>query len=176
MDETLESSEPEIDGSVRVLRLNRPEARNALSIELRDRFSDAVDAWTSPRIPDVGRRVSLDRRRRLAITVLAGSNLLASRATSTRVDRLAPFIEGLVTLAWVTATFWFPFMVAIGIWRHIVGKVPLHYHPPIRGLVFPLGMHGEPRSRCEPPSSSPLSSRSPRSASLSPSPHGHQRS
>jgi tellurite resistance protein TehA-like permease len=43
----------------------------------------------------------------VAITVLAGSNLLAARAVS-RVERLAPFIEGLVTLAWATATFWFP--------------------------------------------------------------------
>ena len=54
----------------------------------------------------------------VAITVLAGSNLLAARAVSPRIDRLAPLIEGLVTLAWATATFWFPLMVAIGVWRH----------------------------------------------------------
>ena len=78
----------------------------------------------------------------VAITVLAGSNLLAARAVSPRVDRLGPLIEGLVTLAWATATFWFPLMVAIGIWRHIVRHVPLRYHPSYWALVFPLGMYG----------------------------------
>jgi tellurite resistance protein TehA-like permease len=33
-------------------------------------------------------------------------------------------------------------MVAIGIWRHIVRKVPLRYHPSYWALVFPLGMYG----------------------------------
>jgi len=78
----------------------------------------------------------------VAITVLAGSNLLAARGVSPRVDRLAPLIEGLVTLAWATATFWFPVMVAIGVWRHIARKVPLRYHPSYWALVFPLGMYG----------------------------------
>ena len=78
----------------------------------------------------------------VAITVLAGSNLLASRSVSVRIDRLAPLIEGLVTQAWATATFWFPLMIAIGVWRHIVRKVPLRYHPSYWALVFPLGMYG----------------------------------
>jgi len=78
----------------------------------------------------------------VAITVLAGSNLLATRSVSARVDRLGPLIEGLVTLAWATATFWFPLMVAIGVWRHIVRHVPLRYHPSYWALVFPLGMYG----------------------------------
>ncbi len=78
----------------------------------------------------------------VAITVLAGSNLLAVRAASARVERLAPVIEGLVMLAWATATFWFPLMIAIGIWRHIVRRVPLRYHPSYWALVFPLGMYG----------------------------------
>jgi len=78
----------------------------------------------------------------VAITVLAGSNLLASRTVSSRVDRVGPLIEGLVTLSWATATFWFPLMVAIGVWRHIVRHVPLRYHPSYWALVFPLGMYG----------------------------------
>jgi tellurite resistance protein TehA-like permease len=52
-----------------------------------------------------------------AITVLAGSNLLAARTVAPRIEGLAPFIEGVVILAWATATFWFPLMVAIGVWR-----------------------------------------------------------
>ena len=45
-------------------------------------------------------------------------------------------------LAWATATFWFPLMVAIGVWRHIVRRVPLRYHPSYWAMVFPLGMYG----------------------------------
>jgi tellurite resistance protein TehA-like permease len=78
----------------------------------------------------------------VAITVLAGSNLLAARGASLRIDRLAPLIEGIVVLAWATATFWFPLMVAIGIWRHLINRVPLRYHPSYWALVFPLGMYG----------------------------------
>lgn len=78
----------------------------------------------------------------VAITVLAGSNLLTAQAASDRIERLAPFIEGIVMLAWATATFWFPLMVAIGIWRHILNRVPLRYHPSYWALIFPLGMYG----------------------------------
>jgi tellurite resistance protein TehA-like permease len=78
----------------------------------------------------------------VAITVLAGSNLLAARSVSPRIERLAPLIEGFVVLAWATATFWFPLMIAIGIWRHVVRKIPLRYHPSYWALVFPLGMYG----------------------------------
>src|SRR5262249_13580581 len=53
----------------------------------------------------------------VAITVLAGSNLLAAAPVSPRIDRLSPLVEGVVTMAWATATFWFPLMIAIGVWR-----------------------------------------------------------
>jgi tellurite resistance protein TehA-like permease len=78
----------------------------------------------------------------VAITVLAGSNLLVASAVSPRLTRLAPVIEAFVTLAWATATFWFPLMIAIGVWRHIVRRMPLRYHPSYWALVFPLGMYG----------------------------------
>ncbi len=77
----------------------------------------------------------------VAITVLAGSNLLGSATASARIERLAPFLEGMVILAWATATFWFPLMIAIGVWRHIVRRVPLRYHPSYWAMVFPLGMY-----------------------------------
>jgi tellurite resistance protein TehA-like permease len=77
----------------------------------------------------------------VAITVLAGSNLLLAAPGSTRVERVAPFVEGVVVLAWATATFWFPLMVAIGVWRHVVCRLPLRYHPSYWALVFPIGMY-----------------------------------
>jgi tellurite resistance protein TehA-like permease len=79
----------------------------------------------------------------VAITVLAGSNiLLAADQAPVRLARLAPFLEGLVVTSWATATFWFPLMIAIGVWRHLVRRVPLRYHPSYWSMVFPLGMYG----------------------------------
>jgi tellurite resistance protein TehA-like permease len=98
--------------------------------------------WTfSPLGPDELQPPSWIAAGAVAITVLAGSNLLAARATSPRLERLAPFLEGMVILAWATATFWFPVMVAIGVWRHIIRRVPLRYHPAYWALVFPIGMY-----------------------------------
>jgi tellurite resistance protein TehA-like permease len=78
----------------------------------------------------------------VAITVLAGSNLLLAQAAVPRIARVAPAIEVVVVLAWVTATFWFPLMVAMGVWRHVIRRLPLSYHPSYWSLVFPLGMYG----------------------------------
>ena len=78
----------------------------------------------------------------MAIATLAGSNLLQARAASPRIERLASVIEGLVMLSWVTATFWLPLLLAIGIWRHVVHRVALRYDPSYWALVFPLAMYG----------------------------------
>ena len=78
----------------------------------------------------------------MAITALAGSNLLEARAASPRIDRIAPVIEALVILSWATATFWLPLLLAIGIWRHVVHRIALRYDPSYWALVFPLGMYG----------------------------------
>jgi tellurite resistance protein TehA-like permease len=78
----------------------------------------------------------------VAITVLAGANLLNAVHGVPRIARVEPFLEGVVMLCWATATFWFPLMVAIGVWRHVINRVPLRYHPSYWSLVFPLGMYG----------------------------------
>jgi tellurite resistance protein TehA-like permease len=83
----------------------------------------------------------------VAIVVLAGSNLLLAQDAAPRIARVAPAIEAVVVLAWATATFWFPLMVAIGVWRHIIRRLPLRYHPSYWALVFPLGMYGVATSR-----------------------------
>jgi tellurite resistance protein TehA-like permease len=83
----------------------------------------------------------------VAITVLAGSNLLLAQDAAPRIARVAPAVEVLVVLAWATATFWFPLMIAIGVWRHIISRVPLRYHPSYWALVFPLGMYGVASAR-----------------------------
>lgn len=79
----------------------------------------------------------------VAITTLAGSNLLlAAQQGSERLERVAPVLEAGVVTAWATSTFWFPLMIAIGVWRHIVRRVALRYHPSFWAMVFPLGMYG----------------------------------
>jgi tellurite resistance protein TehA-like permease len=77
----------------------------------------------------------------VAITVLAGSNLLAASPVSIRLARIAAVIEAFVTMAWATATFWFPLMIAIGVWRHVVRRMPIRYSPGYWAMVFPLGMY-----------------------------------
>lgn len=77
----------------------------------------------------------------VAITVLAGSNLLNASNAAPHVERLSVFVEGMVILAWATATFWFPLLVAVGVWRHVVRRVSLRYHPSLWAMVFPLGMY-----------------------------------
>jgi tellurite resistance protein TehA-like permease len=86
----------------------------------------------------------------VAITVLAGSNLLLARNAAPLVDGMAAFLEGMVVLAWATATFWLPVMVAIGVWRHLVRHVHLRYEPAYWALVFPIGMYGAATFRMRP--------------------------
>lgn len=78
----------------------------------------------------------------VAITALAGADLVDAAANHERILRLVPFIEGLTMMAWATATFWFPLMIAIWVWRYLIERVALRYHPSMWSLVFPLGMYG----------------------------------
>jgi tellurite resistance protein TehA-like permease len=77
----------------------------------------------------------------MAITVLAGSNLTIAAPHAPFLAKFTGFLEGVVVLAWATATFWIPLMVALGVWRHIVRRVPLRYDPAFWALVFPVGMY-----------------------------------
>lgn len=77
----------------------------------------------------------------VAITALAGAELQAVAPESERLIRLMPVIEGVTMMAWATATFWFPLMIAIWVWRYIIERVPLTYQPAFWSLVFPLGMY-----------------------------------
>ena len=77
-----------------------------------------------------------------SIMVLAGSTMLGTRELIPRFESLAPFLEGMIMLAWATATFWLPVLVGIGIWRHLIRRVPFSYDPSYWALVFPLGMYG----------------------------------
>lgn len=77
----------------------------------------------------------------VAITTLSGSLLLINAGKWDFLQMLAPFLKGFTLFFWSMSTWWIPLIVILGIWRHIVRKLPLRYHPQYWGMVFPLGMY-----------------------------------
>ena len=77
----------------------------------------------------------------LAITTLAGSNLILAAPRWDLLRDLVPFLQGTTILFWAFATWWVPLLVIMGIWRHGVKRVPVRYDPQFWALVFPLGMY-----------------------------------
>ncbi len=77
----------------------------------------------------------------VAITTLSGSSLLIQARQWPFLEGLRPFLTGFTLLFWVTATWWIPLLVILGVWRHVVRRFPLRYDPQYWGLVFPLGMY-----------------------------------
>ncbi len=76
-----------------------------------------------------------------AITVLAGTSLIANVGNWQVLNDLLPFLKGLTLLFWAIGTWWIPVMLLLGIWRHIIKKIPLKYSSLYWGMVFPLGMY-----------------------------------
>ncbi len=77
----------------------------------------------------------------LAITTVAGANLVLASGSWSVLEGLEPFLDGTTILAWGFATWWIPLLLSIGIWRHGVQRVPIRYDPQYWSLVFPLGMY-----------------------------------
>jgi tellurite resistance protein TehA-like permease len=77
----------------------------------------------------------------MAISTLAGTVLISQAAESPLLTQLAPFLKGLTLLFWATATWWIPLLVSLGVWRHIVRRVPVMYDVVYWSMVFPLGMY-----------------------------------
>ena len=78
----------------------------------------------------------------MATTAIAGSRILSLGAEYPLIERLTPFVEGLVIVGWVTATFWLPLMVAVQVWRHGVHRLPFVFTPAQWSMVFPLATYG----------------------------------
>ena len=77
----------------------------------------------------------------MAISTLAGAVLIERAPSSPLLTGLLPFLKGLTLMFWATATWWIPLLVVLGVWRHIVRKVPLNYGVVYWSAVFPLGMY-----------------------------------
>jgi len=44
-------------------------------------------------------------------------------------------------ILWAFGTWLIPLLVGLGVWRHLVRRVPLRYDPGLWSMVFPLGMY-----------------------------------
>lgn len=77
----------------------------------------------------------------VAITTLAGSTLLLVADSWQFLLALRPFLVGFTLFFWITATWWIPLLIILGIWRHLFRRFPLRYDPQYWGMVFPLGMY-----------------------------------
>lgn len=77
----------------------------------------------------------------VAISTLAGSTLVLAADSWPFLAQLRPFLVGFTLFFWVTATWWIPLLVILGIWRHVLRRYPLRYDPQYWGMVFPLGMY-----------------------------------
>jgi tellurite resistance protein TehA-like permease len=77
----------------------------------------------------------------LAITTVGGANLILASDSWSTLEGLTQFLSGTTILAWGFATWWIPLLIAVGVWKHVVQRVPIRYDPQYWSLVFPLGMY-----------------------------------
>ena len=76
-----------------------------------------------------------------AISTNAGSTLIANPPELPFLRAMRPFVDGTTLILWAWGTWWIPLLVILGVWRHVVRRYPLRYHPAYWNLVFPLGMY-----------------------------------
>jgi tellurite resistance protein TehA-like permease len=77
----------------------------------------------------------------MAISALAGANLILNAQRAQFLTALLPFLKGFSVFFWATATWWIPMLITLAIWRHVYKRFRLAYDPLYWGAVFPLGMY-----------------------------------
>lgn len=75
-----------------------------------------------------------------AISVLAGARVLGMPA-SPLLTAVHPVVAGLSVILWAFGTWLIPLLIGLGVWRHLLRRVPLRYEPGLWSIVFPLGMY-----------------------------------
>lgn len=76
----------------------------------------------------------------VAITVVAGARIVEMN-DAPMIDVTRELIAGLSVIFWAFATWLIPVLLAAGVWRHVVHRVPLRYQPTLWSFVFPMGMY-----------------------------------
>jgi tellurite resistance protein TehA-like permease len=76
-----------------------------------------------------------------AISVLAGTQLLRV-PSGPLLAAVHAVVAGLSVMLWAFGTWLIPLLVAVGVWRHLLRRVPLAYEPGWWSIAFPVGMYG----------------------------------
>jgi tellurite resistance protein TehA-like permease len=76
-----------------------------------------------------------------AITVLAGSRILALSPDLPVFAATAAFVSGFTYILWAFGMWWVPLLVVFVIWRHVARHEPVRYESELWSIVFPLGMY-----------------------------------
>lgn len=76
-----------------------------------------------------------------AIAANAGSTLILTDPHMPFLLDLRPFVDGATLILWAWASWWIPLLLIFGVWKYLVRKEPLSYHPMFWSMVFPLGMY-----------------------------------
>ncbi|MFF5025569.1 DUF488 family protein [Streptomyces collinus] len=74
-----------------------------------------------------------------ALIVLAGVRLISLPSGSLMLAR--PVIVGSAVVLWAFSSWLIPLLLAFGVWRHAVRRLPLRYDLGWWNLVFPIGMY-----------------------------------
>ena len=76
-----------------------------------------------------------------AIATVAAVQLVPAVRAYPALADTGGFVVGAAVLFWSVATWWLPLLVAVMVWRHVVGGVALTYRFEYWSMVFPLGMY-----------------------------------
>ena len=76
-----------------------------------------------------------------AITVVAGARIV-QMADAPMVAATRGLAAGTSVVFWAFGSWLIPVLVAAGLWRHVVHRIPLRYETALWSVVFPLGMYG----------------------------------
>jgi tellurite resistance protein TehA-like permease len=76
----------------------------------------------------------------VAITVVAGARIV-EMDDAPMIDVTRALIAGLSVIFWAFASWLIPVLLAAGVWRHVVHRIPLRYQPTLWSFVFPMGMY-----------------------------------
>ncbi|MFF1568873.1 DUF488 family protein [Streptomyces sp. NPDC058293] len=74
-----------------------------------------------------------------ALAALAGVRLIALPPGSTLLSR--PVILGSSVILWAFSSWLIPLLLALGVWRHALRRIPLRYELGWWNVVFPIGMY-----------------------------------
>ncbi len=76
-----------------------------------------------------------------AITVLAGTKLMAIPTLHVGPFVLRDLLSPLMIAFWADATFWIPLLLLLFAWKHVIRHRRFSYVPGLWSVVFPLGMY-----------------------------------